>query len=81
MSATGNPYHNAKAESFFKTLKREAAYLAHYETFTDAETHIGRLIDARYNSKRLHSSLGYRPPVAYESLYTTHKKHPSPVVR
>lgn len=81
MSATGNPYHNAKAESFFKTLKREEVYLAHYETFTDAETQIGRFIDDVYNAKRLHSSLGYRPPVEYESLYTAHEEHPSPVVR
>ena len=37
MSAAGNPYDNAKAESFFKTLKREEVYLKEYETFADAQ--------------------------------------------
>ncbi len=81
MSAKGNPYDNAKAESFFKTLKREEVYLNHYETFDDAERQISRFIDDVYNQKRLHSSLGYVPPVEYESLYTVIQEHPSPVVR
>jgi len=69
MSRAGNPYDNAKAESFFKTLKREEVYLNQYETFADAEGQIGRFIDDVYNQKRLHSSLGYLPPSEYESLY------------
>lgn len=69
MSGKGNPYDNAKAESFFKTLKREEVSLNQYETFTDAENQIGRFIDDVYNQKRLHSSLGYVPPSEYESLY------------
>jgi putative transposase len=81
MSAKGNPYDNAKAESFFKTLKREEVYLNHYETFAEAEGQIGRFIDDVYNQKRLHSSLGYLPPNEYESLYNATQKHPSPVVR
>lgn len=80
-SAKGNPYDNAKAESFFKTLKREEVYLNHYETFADAERQIGRFIDDVYNQKRLHSSLGYLPPVEYESLYNTLEEHPSEMVR
>lgn len=81
MSAKGNPYDNAKAESFFKTLKREEVYLNHYETFADAEGQIGRFIDDVYNQKRLHSSLGYLPPSEYESLYTANHEHPLAVVR
>jgi putative transposase len=81
MSAKGNPYDNAKAESFFKTLKREEVYLNHYETFADAEGQIGRFIDDVYNQKRLHSSLGYLPPVEYESLYNAAEEHPLLVVR
>jgi putative transposase len=80
MSAKANPYDNAKAESFFKTLKREEVYLNQYETFADAEGQIGRFIDDVYNQKRLHSSLGYLPPVEYESLYNANEEHPSIMV-
>jgi putative transposase len=66
MSATGNPYDNAKAESFFKTLKREEVYLNTYQTFDDAEANLGRFIGDVYNAKRLHSSLGYMPPIEFE---------------
>jgi transposase InsO family protein len=67
MSAKGNPYDNAKAESFFKTLKREEVYLQDYRTFAAAEAHLGHFIEAVYNQKRLHSSLGYLPPVEFEA--------------
>jgi putative transposase len=66
MSAKGNPYDNAKAESFFKTLKREEVYLNDYRNFVEALSNIDRFIEAVYNRRRLHSSLGYRSPVAFE---------------
>ncbi len=69
MSAVGNPYDNAKAESFFKTLKREEVSLNHYQTFHDAEVNLGRFIGDVYNAKRLHSSLGYLPPTEFEDEY------------
>ncbi len=69
MSAKGNAYDNAKAESFFKTLKQEEVYLKQYQTFEEASTNIGQFIEDVYNTKRLHSSLGYVPPIEFEMAY------------
>jgi putative transposase len=68
MAAKGTPRENAQAESFFRTLKHEEVYLQEYRDFEDAYQSIGRFIDDVYNEKRLHSSLGYRPPGEYEQL-------------
>jgi len=69
MSAVGNPYDNAKAESFFKTLKQEEVYLKEYDSFTDAEQNLTVFLEQVYNQKRLHSSLGYLPPAEFEAAY------------
>ncbi len=68
MSRKGNPYDNAQAESFIKTLKSEEVYLWDYKTFEDVKKRIPYFIEAVYNEKRLHSALGYCPPNEYESL-------------
>ncbi len=74
MSAVGNPYDNAKAESFFKTLKREEVYLKQYQTFQEAEDNIRQFIEDVYNTKRLHSSLGYLPPIEFEEAYSSSRE-------
>jgi putative transposase len=68
MSRTGNPYDNAKAERFMRTVKYEEVYLADYQTLTEARASIQHFIEEVYNRKRLHSALGYRPPVEFEQL-------------
>ena len=66
MSRSGNPYDNAFAESFNKTLKVEEVYINEYETFEDAYKNIKHFIELVYNKKRLHSSIGYIPPEEFE---------------
>jgi putative transposase len=68
MSRTGNPYDKAKAERFMRTVKYEEVYLADYQTLTEARVSISHFIEEVYNRKRLHSALGYRPPVEFEQL-------------
>lgn len=69
MARKGNPYDNAMAESFIKTLKYEEVYLWDYETFEDVVQRIPYFIEQVYNQKRLHSSLDYVPPDEYEEKF------------
>jgi putative transposase len=66
MSRVGNPYDNAKAESFMKTLKQEEVDGREYRNLDDAREAIGIFIEKVYNRHRLHSALGYRPPAVFE---------------
>jgi len=68
MSRSGNPYDNAFAESFMKTLKHNEVSLWEYETMADVVERIPYFIEDVYNGKRLHSSIGYMPPEEYERL-------------
>jgi len=68
MSAKGYCYDNAFAETFFKTLKAEEVYLTEYETIEDVLKAVPRFIEAVYNEKRIHSSLGYFSPEEFEKL-------------
>jgi transposase InsO family protein len=67
MSRVGNPYDNAKAESFMKTLKQEEIDGSAYRDIAEARTQIGSFIERVYNAQRLHSALGYRPPAEFEA--------------
>ncbi len=67
MSRKGNPYDNAFAESFMKTLKNEEVNMKEYETYNDAYNNIKEFIEEVYNAKRLHSGIGYLPPNEFEN--------------
>jgi putative transposase len=67
-SAKGNPYHNAFAESFMKTLKQEEVYLANYETYLDVIENLPAFIEEVYNGIRIHSRLDYLTPIEVEDL-------------
>jgi putative transposase len=66
MSRKANPYDNAYAESFIKTLKYEEVYLNDYHSLAEARAAIDTFINDIYNEKRLHSALGYLPPCEFE---------------
>lgn len=68
MSRQGNPYDNAKAESFMKTLKHEEVHRVEYRNLAEARSGIRTFLERTYNRKRLHSALGYRPPAEFDRL-------------
>jgi putative transposase len=66
MSRPGNPYDNARCESFIKTLKREEIYANDYRDLEHMVECVEKFIEHYYNRCRLHSALGYRPPEEFE---------------
>ena len=68
MSHKSSPWENAGCESWMKTLKYEEVYRQEYGDLAEARASIARFMDEVYNQKRLHSALGYRPPVEFEQV-------------
>lgn len=79
MSRKGTPGDNAKMESCMRTVKVEEVHLNHYEDEQDARQNLKRFLEDVYNEKRLHSSLGYRPPSEFEALYAQQQNPPCPL--
>lgn len=69
MSRKGNCWDNAVAESFFGTLKQERVQWCSYQSRLAAQQDVLRYIVMHYNSKRLHSTLGYMSPMTYEAKW------------
>ena len=67
MSRPANPYDNAKAESFMRTLKQEEVDGSDYRDSQHARKAIGQFLEIVYNRQRLHSALDYRPPAEFEA--------------
>jgi len=73
MSRKGNCWDNAVAESFFKTLKTECVYHQKYKTIQAAKLSVFEYIEGWYNTRRLHSSLGYLTPKEFEYAFCKFK--------
>ena len=73
MSRKGNPWDNAACESFMKTLKYEEVYRSEYRDLAEARASIGQFLEKIYNRQRLHSALGYVPPVEFEAHLAAQK--------
>ena len=69
-SMKGNPYDNAMMESFYRTFKRELINGIKFKSRRDAEKETFKYIELYYNSKRLHSALGYVSPREYERTHS-----------
>jgi transposase InsO family protein len=73
MSRPGNPFDNAKAESFMKTLKTEEINGKAFADISDARRRINSFIAEVYNKSRLHSALGYQSPLEFETAFAQNK--------
>jgi putative transposase len=71
MAAVGKPEENGFAERLMRTIKEEEVDLSEYEDLADARRHLGRFLDDVYNTKRIHSSLGYLTPAEFEEQWAS----------
>ena len=77
MAAVGEPRENGFAERLVRTIKEEEVNLSDYQDFADARGQIGHFIDAVYNLKRIHSSLGYLTPQEFEEQWRQARAGPT----
>jgi transposase InsO family protein len=77
MAAVGEPRENGYAERLMRTIKEEEVDLSDYEDFAAARQQIGHFIDAVYNVKRIHSSLGYLTPREFEQRWKARRSTPT----
>jgi transposase InsO family protein len=77
MAAVGEPRENGFAERLVRTIKEEEVDLSDYQNFADARGQIGHFIDAVYNVKRIHSSLGYLTPQEFEERWRQARAGPT----
>ena len=73
MAAQGEPRENGYAERLMRTIKEEEVELSDYQDFADAYRQIGQFLEDVYNTKRIHSSLGYLTPLEFEAAWQTQK--------
>jgi putative transposase len=69
MATQGKPEENGYAERLMRTIKEEEVDLSEYYDFTDVYQQMGRFLEDVYNSKRIHSALGYLTPVEFEAAW------------
>lgn len=79
MSDTGQPTQNGYAERLMRTLKEDEIYLAEYRTFAEAYTQIRHFVEDVYQTKRIHSALGYLTPAEFEAVWSIDPVRTSPL--
>jgi transposase InsO family protein len=80
MAEVGEPEENGFAERLMRTIKEEEVDLSEYDDLADARRQLGRFLDDVYNTKRIHSSLGYLTPAEFEQQWMNTQRTQSSTV-
>jgi len=79
MAAVGKPEEDGYAERLMRTIKEEEVDLTEYEDLAGARRQLGRFLDDVYNTKRIHSSLGYLTPAEFEEQWANMQRTEPPI--